>query len=125
MSDHKRKIAITKIMKITRQNMENLGVYKKEFTSTIQRYSELRVQYDFMYQSWVENGCKITELYTNKNGATNAKKTAEYMAIESLQKELTNLETILGLNPRGLKQLQSKGLEQPKSSKLEQVLLNV
>lgn len=67
-------------------------------------------------------GCKITEKYTNKNGATNLRKTALYMAMENLRKELIDMENTFGLTPKGLRQIKAKGLEEKKTSALDAAL---
>lgn len=84
----------------------------------------MRLQYEILIEKWYEEDCLITEEYTNKSGATNNRKTALYMAIENLRKELLDLENVLGLTPKGLKAIKSKGLDAPKSSMLDKVLGN-
>ena len=111
-----------KIFKETKKSMTSLGTYRKEFDVIIKRYAEMRVQSDMLNQRWYLDGCKVTEEYTNKAGATNERKTALYLAIESLRNELTDMENIFGLTPKGLKAIKRKGLEQQKASALEKML---
>lgn len=106
----------------TKSSMKKVGTFRAEFSPTIERYAELRVQYDILNDQWYENGCKITEDYTNKAGATNQRKTALYLALENLRKELTDLENLFGLTPQGLKRIKTKGLDASKKSKLDAAL---
>lgn len=115
---------INGFIKETKSNMEKLNVYKAEFDTTIRRYAELRLQYEILLEKWYEDGCPTTEEYTNKAGATNIRKTAVYMVIENIRKELLDIENILGLTPKGLKAIKSKGLDAPKTSMLDKVLSN-
>lgn len=116
------KICITKKDRETRERMENLGTFRKEFETTIHRYAELSVQYDILTEKWYENGCKVTEKYTNKNGATNERKTALYLSMETMRKELIDMENIFGLTPKGLRAIKTKGLETKKSTALDKAL---
>lgn len=118
------KARITKFRNKTIQNMESLGTYKKEFDCAVQRYAELSVQYDILTEKWYEGGCKITEPYVNKAGATNMRKTALYLSIESLRRELMDMENIFGLTPKGLKGIRTKGLEEKRQSALDKLLMD-
>ena len=109
---------LEKVRTETVENMKSIGTYKPEFEVIIYRYSEMRLQFSILMKDWYKNGCKITEPYTNKNGATNIRKSAIYLAIENLRKEITQLETIFGLTPSGLKKIHSKSLEKRKESRL-------
>lgn len=111
-----------KIFTKTKKNMISLGTYREEFDVIIQRYAEMRMQFDMLNGQWYEDGCRVTEKYTNKAGATNERKTALYLAIEKLRDELAEMENIFGLTPRGLKAIKKKGLEQKKSSALDKML---
>lgn len=93
------------IYKETVAAMEKLGTYKPEFMPVIVRYCEMRLQYKLLMERWYADGCRISEEYTNKAGATNIRKTALYLSIESLRKELLVLDTDLGLTPIGLKRI--------------------
>ena len=50
------------------------------------------------------------------------RKTALYLSIENLRKELMEMENILGLTPKGLKAIKTKGLEAKKESALDRAL---
>lgn len=110
------------IFEETIQDMKNLGTYKQEFSPVITRYAEMRVQFEILMDQWYHGGCKITEKYTNKSGATNNRKTALYQAIETLRKEITEIENLLGLTPAGLKKIKTKELESKKRSILVEAL---
>jgi len=102
--------------------MVSLGTYRIEFDVIIHRYAEMRMQFDVLNNKWYQDGCQVTEKYTNKAGATNERKTALYLAIEKLRDELTDMENIFGLTPKGLKAIKRKGLEQKKQSALDKLL---
>lgn len=111
-----------KIFSKTKKNMIALGTYRAEFDVIILRYAEMRLQSDMLHKRWYNEGCVITEEYTNNDGATNERKTALYMAIEKLRSELTKMETLFGMTPKGLKDIRKKGLEQKKESALDKML---
>ena len=117
-----RKANITRIFKKTKENMETLGTFRPEFETTVRRYAEMRVQYDILLDQWYENGCEITEEYTNKSGATNQRKTTLYLALETLRREMTEMENLFGLTPKGLRAIKTKGLEENKVSALDKAL---
>lgn len=106
----------------TVEDMKQIGTYKAEFSPAITRYSEMRVQYDILMQEWYSDGCKISEEYTNKAGATNIRKTALYLSIESLRRELLEIENTFGLTPAGLKKINDKSMGAKKESALAKAL---
>lgn len=106
----------------TMNDMKEIGTYKPEFSPIITRYTEMRVQFEIIMQQWYDKGCKVMERYTNKAGATNNRKTALYQAVESLRRELTELETLLGLTPAGLSKLSKSAMAPKRQSRLEGVL---
>ncbi|WP_269478235.1 P27 family phage terminase small subunit [Hominibacterium faecale] len=107
-----------KIFNDTKRKMEALHTYKKEFETPIMRYAELRMQFDALTERWHEEGCKITEEYTNKAGAKNMRKTALYLSLETLRKELMEMENIFGLTPRGLKMIKVSMVDKTGGGKL-------
>ena len=111
-----------KIFAKTKKNMISLGTYRVEFDVIIERYAEMRMQFDVLNDKWYQENCQVTEKYTNKAGATNERKTPLYLAIEKLRDDLTDMENIFGLTPKGLKAIKKKGLEQKKESALDKVL---
>lgn len=113
---------LEKIIAVTKARMESVGTYMPEFDASIDRYADLSLQYKMISEEWFSDGCKLTEEYTNKAGATNRRKTPVYLAMETIRKELTEMENILGLTPKGLRQIRSKGLEGKKESALGQAL---
>ena len=114
-----------RIIKKTIQKMNDVGTYKNEFDQAIKRYAEMQVQYDLMNSEFILSGCKVTEEYTNKSGAKNIRKTALYLSIESMRKDLLEMENNFGLTTRGLKAIRSKGLEKTKTSKFAEALMNL
>ena len=111
-----------KVFNETKKNMVSLGTYRKEFDVIIKRYAEIRMQFDILNEKWYEDGCRVTEKYTNKAGATNDRKTALYLASEKIRDELADMENVFGLTPKGLKALKKKGLDQQKQSALDKML---
>lgn len=123
MVDEKQiKKAVNKIIKATIKNMESIGIYRPEFNSTIRAYAEMRQQYDSLMIKFYESGCEITEEFTNKAGYTNVRKTALYLALETLRKDIVGHENILGLTPAGLKKISNSGTSKKKVSKLGKAL---
>lgn len=113
---------IRKIEKRTIKDMEAVGTYRPEFKPAIRAYAEMRQQYNLLTADFYEGGCEITEEYTNKAGFTNIRKTALYLALETLRKDIVNYENILGLTPAGLKKIKSNVTDKKKGSKLEKAL---
>ncbi len=109
----------------TVENMRVVGTYKPEFEASVRRYAELRIQYDILKDKWYEEGCSITEEYTNKFGATNQRKTTLYASLETMRKELTELEDIFGLTPKGLRRMKAKALDAKGESALDKALMNM
>jgi hypothetical protein len=113
---------VKKIVKTTIKNMESIGTYRPQFDSTIRAYSEMRQQYNKLMADFYEGGCTITEEYTNKSGAKNIRKTALYLSLETLRKDIVNHENILGLTPSGLKKIKNETSGKKKVSKLGKAL---
>ena len=91
LTDKKITIRTNKIRNETIEKMRSLGVYREEFTIPIQRYADMRMQYDILCKTWRETGCKVTEKYTNKAGATNVRKAPLYLSMENLRRELIEM----------------------------------
>lgn len=99
-----------KILQDTTDAMRQVGTYKNEFNPLVERYADMRVQFEIMMQQWYGGGYKVTEPYTNKAGAMNYRKTALYQAIETLRRELLDVENVLGLTPLGIHKVNNKAL---------------
>lgn len=54
---------ITKLLKTCRRSD-----FQPEFEAPVKRYAELSIQYEILNDKWYENGCQITEEYTNNPG---------------------------------------------------------
>ena len=102
--------AYDEIYETTVENLKTLGTYKPEFTPLICRYAEMRLQFDLIMKQWYYSGCTVAEPYTNKAGAMNYRKTALYQAIETLRRELLDVENVLGLTPLGIHKVNNKAL---------------
>lgn len=121
MAKTKQEKEIDKVIRDTKKKMQTVGVYRKEFDSTISTYAQMKWQCDTLSKEFIENGKEVVEEYTNKSGATNLRKTAEYMVIEVLRKEILVYENTLGLTPTGLKKINaSLGIK--KTSKLAEAV---
>lgn len=106
----------TEIYETTVASMKTLGTYKPEFVPLISRYAETRLQFNLIMEQWYESGCTVAEPYTNKAGAVNYRKTALYQAIETLRRELLDVENVLGLTPIGIHRVNNKALAEKKSA---------
>lgn len=109
----------------TVEDMKRLGTYRQEFSPAITTYAEMRVQYQILMEQFYSTGCKVAEEYTNKAGATNIRKTALYLAIETLRKDIAGYENVLGLTPAGLEKIRKGSMKEKKSSKLAEALSNL
>jgi hypothetical protein len=115
--------AVRKIIRQTKADMEAVGTYRPQFDSAIRTYSEMRYQYDVIMKEFYASGCKISEEYTNKAGATNIRKTALYLSLETIRKDIVNHENLLGLTPAGLKRINDEmNKKKKKTSKLDMAL---
>lgn len=99
--------------------MEELGIYSKEFDSTINIYAGMLHQYMYFEKEFEKNQYQIEEPYTNKAGATNMRKTPLFTAMESLRKDIATYSDKLGLNPKAMESITA---EKANSSSLEKVL---
>lgn len=79
--------------------MSALGLYKKEFTPAINRYADFMEQYDILTGRWNRERYRC---YVKAGDGTPSKRNPTCVALESLRKDITVLETILGLTPQGL-----------------------
>lgn len=112
----------TGVLNQTILDMKSIGTYKDQFLPVIRRYADMRIQFDILMDQWAMEGCRITEVYVNKAGAANNRKTELYRSIETLRRELTDLESVLGLTPAGLKRIADKALGVKSRSKLAEAL---
>lgn len=101
------------IVNKTRENMRNLGIYKKEFDPTIRRYANLRIEYE-----------ELEKTVRKRRKESEEVPVGVLKLMKDIQKELLFMEDNLGLTPKGLKQLQKNSMESPKKSLLEKVLSN-
>lgn len=101
---------------ITKKLIE-LGIYKKEFDPVIERYVELSNEYQIIYKRYQDLGfqCEVS-------GAAGSKKSPTVTTLESLRKDILNLEDALGLTPRGLLKINEKAFEKPKKSKASELI---
>ena len=76
-------------------------------------------------EEWIEGGCLITEEFKNKSGIVNIRKTAQYLSLEMLRKDLFEIENALGLTPKGYKAIKSGGTAGKKQSKILSALTNL
>ncbi len=115
--------AIRKCIKQTRTAMEELGTYRPQFDPAIRMYAEMRQQLDALNAEFYALGCPVTEMYTNKAGATNERKTALYCTIETLRRDVAAMEDRLGLSPSGMRRINEAEMKaRKKESKLSSAL---
>ena len=100
-------------------NMKELGIYKKEYKTTIDIFVDMVQQYEIFTEQFESDGHTVQEEYTNKAGATNMRKTPVYSAMEKLRMDISTYSNLLCLNP---KSLESVTLESNSKSKLASVL---
>ena len=91
--------------------MESLGVYKKEFDHSIERYVALSKEYKTIYRQYEKGGfqCMV-------ESAAGSKKSPVVTTLESLRRDLLQLEESLGLTPRGLLKLNERAFDKPRQS---------
>ena len=73
-------------------------------------------------RQFYESGCKIVEEYTNKAGATNMRKTALYLAMETMRKDIIYYENQLGLTPVSIKKINDVIIKSKNDSPLLKVI---
>lgn len=114
---------VRKIIKKTVADMTALGTYRPQFDPAIRMYADMRYQLELLNEKWWEDGCRVTEEYTNKAGATNERKTALYSAIEQLRRDIAAMEDRLGLTPAGMRRINEAEMKsRKKASKLASAL---
>ncbi len=99
--------AITK--KNVMERMEAIGVYKAEFEPTIERYVSLNKEYKMLYKRYADEGFRCTVESTGGE-----KKAPIVTTLESLRRDILQLEESLGLTPRGLLKLNENAFKKSK-----------
>ena len=99
--------------------MKELGIYKKEYKTTIDVFVDMLHQYEIFSEEFEKQGYKVQEEYTNKAGATNMRKTPIYSAMEKLRMDISTYSNMLCLNPKSLETVTA---ETANKSKLASVL---
>lgn len=115
---------VKKILKKTMESMKALNTYRPQFLPTMQAYSQARRQLDCLQKQFADSGYQVMEEYTNKNGSVNLRKTALYLSIEILRKDILNYENTLGLTPAGLKKINKEMETKKKTDRLGEALRN-
>lgn len=96
-----------------------LGLYKKEFDSAIERYSDYLEQYDILTARWRRERYRV---YVKTIGEAPSKRNPLCVAIESLRKDMVTLESALGLLPQGLQRMDGAAFTRKKVSKIAEAL---
>lgn len=104
------------------RQMKALGIYKKEFSLTINMAAKMMMDYDSAVSKYEQSGGNIIIKHTNKAKQTNAVKNPFYLAIESLRIDILAYMKELGLTPAALKKINEKGLGIKKKSPLAKAL---
>ncbi len=102
-----------------KKQMQRLGTYKPEYDKILKIFAGMLYQYHRLEEQFEESGCKLTESYTNKAGATNERKVPLYTAMESLRKDIAVYSDKLCLNPKSLETVTT---DLPKKSSLVKAL---
>ena len=100
-------------------NMRELGVYSKEYRTTIDVFVDMVHQYEVFSEQFEDEGYKVQEEHTNKAGATNMRKTPTYAAMEKLRMDISTYSNLLCLNPKSLEAVTANAQSE---SKLASVL---
>jgi len=101
------------------QRMRALEVYKKEFEPAINRYADMREQYEILTRRWKRERHRAHVL--TREGEP-SKRNPVVVALESLRKDLTGLEAMLGLTPQGLMKVNENAFAKEKKSRLAEAL---
>lgn len=107
-------------MKLTKREeeiadrMRRLGVYKPEFDETIRRYRKLSDEFARIYAQYKKDGYPF-----ETSGPQGVKKAPVVVTLESLRRDLLDLEDALGLSPRGLKKLQEEPFKQQRTRRTD------
>ena len=101
------------------QRMRALDVYKKEFEPAINRYADMREQYEILTRRWKRERHRA---YALTKDAEPSKRNPVVVALESLRKDLTGLEAMLGLTPQGLLKVNENAFAKDKRSRLAEAL---
>ena len=81
--------------------MNNLGVYREEYSAAIERLAKMYVQRDEIEAQFKASGGAYVVEHTNKAGATNLTKSPYLSALSEIDSQLISLERELGLTPTG------------------------
>lgn len=104
------------------KDMKSVGTYKPEFEKVIDNLARIYEDMDIAREQFEKSGGNIVVRHTNKNGSTNLVKNPFFLAIEGLQNNILMYSRELGLTPKGLHVIHSKGLEEKKKSALDRIL---
>lgn len=96
--------------------MKQVETYNKAFEITINTMAKMLYDYNTSIDKFEKSGGNILIKHTNKNGSTNIVKNPLYQSIEKLRTDLILYARELGLTPAGLKKLNQKIEEKPKSA---------
>lgn len=96
--------------------MKQVKTYNKAFDITINTFAKMMFDYNTALDKFEKSGGSMIIKHTNKNGSTNIIKNPLYQSIEKLRTDLITYARELGLTPAGLKKLNQKIEEKPKSA---------
>lgn len=104
------------------EKMKALHVYKSEFDEAIERYVQSCEDYETARKKWEDSGCPIVTQVVKGDGEVTERKSILFETVKDLRREIRSAELELGMNPKGLKAIQAKGLDAKRTSKLDQIL---
>ncbi len=106
------------IKKYLINHLKSLGIYKVEYTTTINILADMLHQYEQLTKEFRDNGYKVEEEYTNKAGAKNMRKTPVYGALEKLRMDISTYSNLLCLNPKSFENVTAEIAEKSKLDKI-------
>ena len=95
----------TKYRKQIIKRLQSLGLYKSEFTPTIERLASLYVELDKLNTQYEQSGGNPVIMHTNTTGGRNPKKNPILQTRDEVYTQLLAHERELGLTPAALKKI--------------------
>lgn len=88
---------LRKNFKIIKDDMIALGTYRPEFDEIIRQYAQLTVQYDTVFNRWIEQG-----MPSEAPSSGGVKKNPTVAILEDLRRQIVTYSDRLGLSPKAL-----------------------
>lgn len=91
-------------------DMRLLGTYKDEFDDMITTYAQVKVQYDQIFERFLNSG-----MASQVKSSGGAKKAPLVAQLEELRKQMASLSDRLGLNPQALDRIKNQATVKAKT----------